>query len=103
MFTQAGEFSEYATVPRPPKSSPFQISNQLSEKIQNGCQRKHIVIHVTIICSNMRATCARVFFFLGGGGGAAGGGESWRERSLPYLTPISQAGRMHPCYHSAIP
>ena len=30
-------------------------------KIQNRCQWKHIVIHVTIIWSDVRATCARVW------------------------------------------
>ena len=61
-------------------------------KIQNGCQRKHIVIHVTIICLDVRATYNMQGFFFGGGGG--GGGESGSERSLPYLMPISQAGRI---------
>ena len=32
-----------------------------------------------------------------------GFGGSGSERSLPYLTPISKAGRLHPGYHSAIP
>ena len=59
-------------------------------KIQNRCQWKHIIIHESIIWSDLRATCARVW-------------GSGRERSLPYLTSISKAGRLHPGYHSAIP
>ena len=67
-------------------------------KIQNGCQRKHNVIHVTIICSDVSNLCKG--FFLGGG---VGGGGSGSELSLLYLMPIPHALRLRPGYHSAIP
>ena len=61
MFTQARELRNMRLSPDP---QIFYVPDLIPAvgKIQNACQRKHIVIHVpvTIIWSDVRATYARV-------------------------------------------
>ena len=61
MFTQARELRNMRLSPDP---QIFYVPDLIPAvgKIQNACQRKHIVIHVlvTILWSDVRATCARV-------------------------------------------